>query len=342
MAMVRFISKYRRILVMLAIFLVGPTLINVLVYNFHSRVRVGIVLVDDCNVTYASTVKNGFDHHEEYFDARIIRGFALNSSHIRINNSLLLTTDFFSKTRSRELCGKHDVDVILYVTDKKIHNWDDPDGGAWWGQADLETFSAVMTVHYFMNGSDDDNSRIRSIGVHEIGHLLGFTHPPAYESNDDIMTYASSSATLDFTSYYEFTLPFHLTVYRLGNGYRLGWKEGGYAFNFMFIKMLVDLFFLPYLIGATILVFCAINSFTRSGRIHRSAIAITSTAGFLMYSTIVYGFRAIMFVVTFILLLALLYHLGMAVQKNREEKKYEKLADVLKSTARPPPRAAQK
>ena len=148
MNLLGFIHKYKKSLIFLAIFLILPTLINGSVIKFHSRVKVGLVLVDDMNMTFAVSAKEGFDHHGEYFNAKIIEDYRLNSSNIRVKNLYLLNGDFHNDTLSRELRRKYDVDVILYITDKLILNWDDPYPKGYWGQASLETSSAVMTLYY--------------------------------------------------------------------------------------------------------------------------------------------------------------------------------------------------
>ena len=307
-----FILKYKKSLIFLTIFFILPTIINGSVIKFHPRVKVGLVMVDDLNMTYAVSVKEGFDHHDEYFTAKIIGDYRLNSSNIRVNNLYLLNGDFHNDTLSRELRRKYDVDAILYITDKLILNWDDPYPKGYWGQASLETSSAVMTVHYHMNNTPYDTRRRQATGVHEIGHLVGLVHPPRPQTADDIMIYADRNASIEFNSYYEATLPFHLMVYKLGHGYHFG--RGGVGHNMLLIKALADLFFLPYIIGTAILLLHIFNFLNKLERIHRSAVAIIAIFGYIFYTTTVFYFEAIPFIVVFMALIAILYHAGMNIQ----------------------------
>ena len=314
-----FIRKYRRYLILLTVFLILPTIINGLVISFHPRVKVGIVLVDDLNMTYARSVKEGFDHHGDYFKAKIIEDYRLNSSNIRMKNLNLLNGDFHNGSLSRELRRKYDVDVILYITDKPILNWDDPEPKGYWGQANLKTSSAVMTVHHHMNNTPYEIRRRQATGVHEIGHLVGLIHPPRPQTADDIMIYADRNASLEFNSYYRATLPFHLMVYKLGHGYHFG--QGGVGHNMLLIKALADLFFLPYFIGTAILLLHIFNFLNKLERIHRSAVAIIAVFGYIFYTTTVYYFEAAIFVVVFMALIAILYHVGMNIQNAIIKKK---------------------
>ena len=305
--------RYRKTLVLVAAFLVIPTLINVGVVKIHPKMDVGIVLVDDCNITFARLAKEGFEYHSDYFRSKIITDYRFNSSGVRVQKDLLLTTDFFDISRSEILIDKYEVDIILYVTDKRINNWEDENGGAWWGQASVETRSAVMTVTSFMSGESYENERIRSIGVHEIGHLMGFVHPPPSQSGSNIMKYANPTRTLDFSSYYDFKVPFHLLTYKLGTGYRLGFGESGRTYNMALIKLLADLFFLPYLIGIGLAMIKFINIFVKRENIHRATVGITSATGFLAHVIIVHSFMAIGTVLMIMALIAMIYYLGMAV-----------------------------
>jgi len=306
-------GRYRKTLVLLAVFLVIPTLINIGVVKFHPKMDVGIVLVDDCNISYARLAKEGFEYHSNYFRSKIITDYRFNSSGVRVQNNLSLTTDFFDMSRSEILIDKYDVDVILYVTDKRINNWEDKNGGAWWGQASVETRSAVMTVTPFMSGESYENERIRSIAVHEVGHLLGFVHPPPGQSGSNIMNYADPTRNLNFTSYHDFKMPFHLLTYKVGTGYRLGFGEDGRTFNMTLIKLLSDLFFLPYLIGISLVMIKFINIFVKQEKIHRAAVGITAGTGFLVYVIMVHSFMAIGTVLVIMALIAMIYYLGMAV-----------------------------
>ncbi|MDP7266326.1 MAG: hypothetical protein QGH39_12295 [Candidatus Thermoplasmatota archaeon] len=300
-------------MVLLAVFLIIPTLINIGVVKFHPKMDVGIVLVDDCNMTYARIAKEGFEYHHEYFRSKVITDYRFNSSGVKVQDNLSLTTDFFDNSRSEILTDKYEVDVILYVTDKRINNWEDHNGGAWWGQASVETRSAVMTVTSFMSGDLHDNERIQSIAVHEVGHLLGFIHPPVKQSRSNIMNYADPSRTLNFSSYHNFKLPFHLLTYKVGTGYRLSFGDDGRTFNMAFIKLLADLFFLPYIIGFGLVMIKFINIFVKQVNIHWAAVGISSSTGFLVHVIMVQSFMAIGSVLMIMALIAFVYYLGMAV-----------------------------
>ncbi len=314
----------RGALVFLSICFLLPTIIIIIVQYDHPVMEVGIVLVDDCPMRYAQDVKDGFDNHSEYFKAVIIEDFRLNSSGIRVRDGFLLTGDFFNESLKNRLSDKYGIDVVLYVCDKRIFNWDEPKGGAWWGQADLETGSAVMTVACFRNDTNYELRRRWSTGVHEIGHLVGFLHPPNPQTQDDLMLYADPYGSQKFNPYYEFTLPFHLTVYELGHGYRVGSDRGGSGQNMLVIKLLADLFFLPYVFGVGYLLLKAFNIVDRRRKIHRGAVAVIGIFGFTIYTTTVYCFEAMVMVVLYMAIMALFYHAGALVLRGVRKKKNDK------------------
>lgn len=311
-----FVGKHRKKVILITAFLVVPTVVNITVMACHPRMMVGIVLVDNCHVKYARIAKEGFDHHHRYFAAKVIDDYRFDSRDVRIKGELLLTTDFYNKARAKDLCDRYDVDVILYVTDKKINNWDQSERGAWWGQADLETSSAVMTVHYFMTPREVDRNNIRSIAVHEVGHLLGLIHPPRSQCRECVMDDCSSVSTLEFNSYYKATMPFHLTVYKLGHGYPIGTARDGRDLNMAFVKMLVSLFFLPYMILATVGIFRIVRMMTHVRKLQKGAKIVTMGTAFFTYTTLVYSFVYIALVVILAVLFVVLCNLEMMVRER--------------------------
>ena len=97
------VGKHRKKVILITAFLVVPTAVNITVMAFHPRMRVGIVLVDNCHVNYARTAKEGFDHHHRYFAAKVIDDYRFDSKDVRLKGELLLTTDFYNEERTKEL-----------------------------------------------------------------------------------------------------------------------------------------------------------------------------------------------------------------------------------------------
>lgn len=203
----------RMAVLVLILFLLTPALWTG-AFLFHPKVKVGVVMVDDCEVHHGITAMNGFDNYEDFFEATMIPE-RFNASNVRIQDGDYLNSDFFKLGEPEKLQKKYGVDVILFVTDHPIRNWDEEGMGVW-GQANSVTGSALMTVLHFNKGTHENRMVIEHIALHEVFHLLGYTHNRFDHSG--IMQYGTNPFSRKLCPMYELQLPIRVCVYKLGLG----------------------------------------------------------------------------------------------------------------------------
>ncbi len=222
----------RRCAVIAILFLTTP-LILVSAALFHPETHVGVVLVDDCEVRYGVLAQDAFDHYGDYFDAQLLP-VRVNASSVRVRNGSYLNSDIFIAGDAERLRREYDLDLVLFVTDHPIRNWDE-DGYAVWGEADPKHGAALMTVAMAMTNTSGDDAFIQHTALHEVLHLYGYMHNQWDRSG--IMQYATNRNRLDLSFYYEFQLPVRSIVYR----WLIGSSFGTTAFvtNILFTAVLV-------------------------------------------------------------------------------------------------------
>ena len=196
--------------------------------TLHPKARVGVVLVDDCPAWAADTAIEGFGHYADYFDGRLLPEI-FNSSGVKRERNLTLNSDYFKLGNPGELKQRYGVDIILFITKNAICNWDE-DGGGVWGQADLETGAALMTISPFRTDSTVNRTYIRNVALHEVLHLLGYPHNGM--DGSDIMQYGADPRAMSLSPLYELQLPVRVTLCGL-------W----FGINFKLVVLLANVIF---------------------------------------------------------------------------------------------------
>ena len=94
------------------------------------------------------------------------------------------------------------MDVILIVTDGMIQDWDNKESKGFWGKADPSYNAALITIYYWMMPTPDNRTVWEHLAIHEVMHLLGYTHNPW--NRDGVMQYAKNTDHTDLVPYYDF------------------------------------------------------------------------------------------------------------------------------------------
>lgn len=210
----------------------------------HPMLTVGVYLVDDCDASAANLAMEGLRNYDDYFLAQVLP-VRFNSSTIRQKDGLYLTTDFFHSPETERMKDRFDVDLVLFITDHPINNWDG-DKKAIWGEANTQSSSVIITTYYFATGTDSDKQMVRGIALHESFHLLGFSHN--FYDRNGLMQYSTNYNSLKLPLYYELQLPVKAIAYGLLKGLPNFWVV-------MLSSALFALVLLPLFIALEILVY---------------------------------------------------------------------------------------
>jgi predicted Zn-dependent protease len=214
--------------------LIAPLLFTGYAYSNHSKLKVGIVLVDDCERRFAELAKEAIEHYGEYFTATIL-DVRLNASRVRVKDGNYLTDDFNDPAYTEVVREQYGVDVVLMITDHPVRNWLG-DNRAIWGEADIRSASAVVSVRGYETNSTAHKEHVRQVALHELAHTVGFRH--CYHDKSCVMRYGEGSAK--FCSLHAIELPYRLTLAPL----TLGW-EGTLALTLL--SLALALLLAPYL-----------------------------------------------------------------------------------------------
>lgn len=186
-----------------------------LAYFSHPRITVGVVLVDALDTHYGNITLQGFQIYDDYFEGRLLpEGF--NASQVRVKDGYHLNSDFFSLGRPEQIRKNHSVDVVLFLTGHKINNYDG-NGKGYWGQAHAPSSSVLVTVAPFSNLSAWHVRGIQQTALHEVFHLLGYTHNT--RGAVGIMSYGEVPYEVQLVPYKEFQLPVRCWGYQLVQGH---------------------------------------------------------------------------------------------------------------------------
>jgi len=109
------IDKSKKIIILIAILLAIPGIISGLVWNFHGKTTVGIVLEEKLAPRFAEVAKDGFLRYDDYFEPVILED-RFNSSDVEVRGRYYLSKDFNDPVFSKLMREKYDVQVILIIT----------------------------------------------------------------------------------------------------------------------------------------------------------------------------------------------------------------------------------
>jgi predicted Zn-dependent protease len=285
----------KTIFLIIILFLLTPILLMGM-YLAHPEFEVGIVLVDNVDEVYGEVVKEGYEHYDDYFDARILP-VRFTTENVRNNGPYFLNSDFFKHGDPSTLQKEYGVDIILFVTHHQINNWDEG-GGGYCGEANPKTRSALMTVYDFMGGGYENDRVIKHIALHETFHVLGYTHNS--QDRSGIMQYDSNIEVLDLVPFYEFQLPARAIGFWFLNDLQFGTARVIYQGIFA-------LAMLPFMMGITITSLIFYQNLFKKGKGLRGLIIIIPVLFFLIL-IIVESFRYLVLFSSIVLLIPLLYH----------------------------------
>lgn len=234
-------EKHRKFILFLIILLVVPTILSGFIWISHGKIEVGIVLEEGVEPRFGDYAKDGFLLYEDYFKPRILDE-RFNSSDVRTRGRYYLSKDFNDLEFSKILRTRHDVLVILIITDHPLRNWIDNPYVSW-GEASIESASAVMTVYGWENPTTQNKIHIMHTALHEVSHLLGYLHDN-WDPNS-VMQYARDG--LNYTFYQGFELPHRVVLAPLAL------EKDMWAALFI-INGALTLMFLPYVVAIMLLI----------------------------------------------------------------------------------------
>jgi len=276
-------------------------------YFFHPKAKIGIVMVDDCEEHLGEIAVQAFDHYEDYFDAEILPE-RFDASDVRIKDMFYLNSDFFKLGDTSRLREQYDVDMILFVTDHIIKNWDEGGGGIW-GEADPPTASALMTVAPWKNNLTSHTVTIEHVALHEIFHLLGYTHNRWDRTG--LMQYALNLKTLDLCPYYGLQLPVRIITYRFGIG--LDFKIGS-----LLVGMTWALVLMPTFLAIELMVHRFYKNLKGKRTSTKVLIPLSCLQAFVLLTTTVGAFYTLVFPLIFFLFFHHLYYVYYRFKDNRK------------------------
>lgn len=226
---------------------------------------------------------------------------------MRIKDGDHLNSDIFKLGNAEKLRERYNVDIILFVTDHNIKDWDE-DGGGIWGQAHPPTGAALMTMAPWQGNLTNNAIIIKHVALHEVFHLLGYPHNNWDRSG--IMQYASNTHTLDLCPYYEAQLPLRMFTYKLGLG--LPFKYATLINNLGFALVL-----LPAFLAVEMAIHRSYGSFKGKRTTSKVLVPIVAFQVVVLHITLMGSFLTIWFPIIFMLF----YHHIYYVYYHFKEKK---------------------
>jgi hypothetical protein len=209
-----YFSKW--LLFLIIVLLLIPTIFTIYSTQFRGKIKVGIALTSDDLYEDGEIAKASLNRFHEVFSAKIV-DTNFNESNVRTKNGSYLTDDYFDHDFGNAIRKKHNVDIVVIITNKSINNWLG-NGLAAWGQADTETGIALMTVSPVFGREYLSENYIISTTRHEVLHLLGYHHP--HDNRKCLMEYASLEK--DLCHEYQLVLSYHAALWKIGLGQEPG------------------------------------------------------------------------------------------------------------------------
>jgi hypothetical protein len=277
-------------------------------YLAHPKAKIGIIMVDQCEEHLGEIAVEAFDHYGDYFEAEILPE-RFDASEVRIKDSAYLNSDFFKLGETSRLKKQYDVDMILFVTDHLIKNWDG-NGAGIWGQANLQTGSALMTMAPWRNTLPNSSIIIKHVALHEIFHLLGYTHNRW--NRNGIMQYAMNAHTLDLCPYYEIQLPVRIITYKLGIG--LNFKIGS-----LLVGLTWALVLMPAFTAAELVIYKIYKKLEGKRTSSKVLIPLSCLQAFILSTTTVGAYYTLLFPLVFFLFFHHLYYAYYLFKDNRKD-----------------------
>jgi hypothetical protein len=282
---------------MIVILILLTPLILIGMHVTHPDFRVGIVLVDNLDDYYGEVVREGYEHYDDYFNARVLP-IRFTTEEVRNNGPYFLNSDFFRHGDPKKLQEEFHVDIILFVTHHQINNWDSG-GGGYCGEANPKTRSALMTVYDFMGGGEENERVIKHIALHETFHVLGYTHNS--QDRSGIMQYDTNVEVLDLVPFYEIQLPARAIGFWLINDLQFGTARVIYQGIFALAMM-------PLMTGITISALRGYRLLLKNNDGLRGLIIIIPVLLFMIL-IIVESFRYLLILSSFVLMIPPFYHI---------------------------------
>lgn len=205
--------KVWEVLAIVLLVMSGATYI--LLSKTHPQLDVGIVLVNGMDEDVGISLMDGLDKYGDHLDVKVL-DHSFNDSEVRVKGGFKLISDHFKLLPLDQIRSENDVDIILIVTPEMIQDWDDQEGKGYWGKADPAYDAALITTYYWMTPTPQNQTVWAHLAVHEIMHLLGYTHNPWDTSG--VMQYARNTDRTDLSPYYDFQLPARTSLFPVTSG----------------------------------------------------------------------------------------------------------------------------
>jgi hypothetical protein len=229
------------IFIVLIILVITPFIIQVYSTNMVRKIEIGIVLTEDDLLNDGATAMKALNGFHGIFKA-VILDERFNESGVRTKDDIYLTDDYFDAPFGDEIRDKHEVDIILILTNQSINNWLG-NRRARWGQANTVHAMAVATSLNFRNDTETHKIYIQHVAVHEVLHILGYEHPTS--SKPCIMNYGTFEPELCSEEMTELHL--RAKLWTVGND-----LEAGQAF--FLIKFIISIIFVSIIIAIMIVI----------------------------------------------------------------------------------------
>jgi hypothetical protein len=271
--------------------------IYIFLLNEHPKVSIGILMNEGVDDVVGISVEEGFKEYSEYIEAKILDN-RFNDSDVRTKDGFKQISDHFRICPLDEMRKENDVDIILMITSDMIEDWDDNEGMGYWGKADPSYEAALITTYYWKDPTPKNIRIWNHLAIHEIMHMLGYTHNPWDISG--VMQHKENIDQTDLVPYYKFQLPLRSSLYKLSAG-------RSFQFTVFIMSLAIASFMFPIAMAEEII----INRF--HDKISGTPLPIwlsplSLTGCFFLLFAVTGSFFIIAFTLIFTILVHLVYH----------------------------------